>query len=434
MDDRSLLLQRLHQLESELDEIRLQLEPPKSGRFRLYVVRPCKVMLANWTLLAFVVGLIIALGVYWRYGISYFESQKSASLTKQSADSYRVLGDRLLLYGEFDAARDAYSTALKINSSNVDATRGLLTTQVFQPLEGQKYFIPEIVSLKINYLKELVQRDEQSGLLGYLGLLKPRIENEQGYIVDYFEGALSQQRAQLSNKQEDYDKATASFRTSVQKNNKFIYGYISLAVIQYLGQDFDGAIGFLKQAQQQDHNSAMVLNDLGACYFIKGDFKEAKEQFEASNTISPSFLSATNLAEAYRNLGDAQEAIKQDQFGLQLVKDNQNEKERVLGGQFVSSFLPEKRGAKPPAYYQNIYDLEQKRIMVSYALSLDYALAEDFLHADEAWAEATKRDSEHGFNQYVANRILALEHFSGLALKASTLSWMENARKGLAPL
>ena len=434
MDDRSLLLQRLHQLESEIDEIRLQLEPPKSGRFALYVVRPCKVILANWTLIAFVIGLIVALGVYWRYGISYFESQKTASLTKQSADSYRILGDRLLLYGEFDAARDAYNTALKINPSSVDATRGLLTTQVFQPLEGQKYMIPEIASLKISYLKDVVQRDEHTGILGYLGFLKPRIENEQGYIVDYFEGALSQQRAELSNKQEDYDQAMASFQTSVQKNKKFIFGYMSMAVIQYLRQDFDGAIGFLVQAQHQDPKSAMVLNDLGACYFIKGDFLQAKQQFEDSNTISPSFLSTTNLAEAYRFLGKGKEAIEQDQIGLQLVKDNQNEKERVVGGQFVSSFLPEERGAKPPAYYQNIYDMEHKRMMVYYALSLDYALAEDFLHADEAWAEATKRNSEHDFDPYVANRILSLEHFSGLTLQPSTLSWMENARKGLAPL
>src|SRR5436309_2569837 len=124
MEDKPLLLDRFHELESQIAEIRNQLEPPKINKLDRYLIKPCKAALANWTLIAFITGLIVAIGVYWRYDISYFESQKNISLTKESADAYRKLGDNLMTYGEFDAARDAYNTALKMNSNNIDATRG----------------------------------------------------------------------------------------------------------------------------------------------------------------------------------------------------------------------------------------------------------------------------------------------------------------------
>src|SRR5437588_8524785 len=126
MENKPLLLHRLHELETEIEEIRDQVQPLKKRAFDHYVIEGCKTALANWTLLAFVMGLLIAVGVYWRYDISYFESQKNISLTKESADAYRKLGDSLMMYGEFDAARDAYNAALKMNSNNIEATRGLL--------------------------------------------------------------------------------------------------------------------------------------------------------------------------------------------------------------------------------------------------------------------------------------------------------------------
>jgi tetratricopeptide (TPR) repeat protein len=269
-----------------------------------------------------------------------------------------------------------------------------------------------------------METEAESGLSGFLGLRKARLEQEEGYLLDYFEGQLSQQSG-------DYEKATASFEDSVRKKPEFVFGYISLAVIQYLKQDFDHAIEILKRAQQQDPNSAYVLNDLGACYLIKGDFAQAKTQLENVNRISPSFVSIANLAEAHRYLGEARTAIGQDQVALQLL-NTENENERVIGGQIVSSFMPEKAGDKPPAFYQTISGMDGKRTMVHYALSLDYALLGDFDKADEAFEEGAKLDSKQSFNQYVGNRILSIEYFSGLNLQPATLNWLEEKRKRLA--
>ena len=334
MEDKSLLLQRLHQLESEIEAIKNQLEPPKKSAFR-YPIRFGRFVLSNWTLVAFLCGLLVAIGVYLRYDISYFESPKTISLTKKSAESYRQLGDRLMLYGEFDAAKDAYRTALKINPSNTDATRGLLTTQILEPQEGQKFIIPEVATAKLEFLKELVERDEQGGVLGFLGFLKPKIERQQGYIVDYFEG-------QLNLQQGEDEKAIASFEKSVHTKPEFIYGYMSLFQIQYERQDFDRAIEILKRTGKEGLKSALVLNGFGDCYLINGDFAQALTYYESSNKISHSFLSMMNLAEAHRYRGEATKAIEQDQNALQVVEDTANENERILGGGMLSNFMPEK--------------------------------------------------------------------------------------------
>src|SRR6185436_19283649 len=104
------------------------------------------------------------------YDVSFFEAQRNTFETKQTAETYRRLGDRLMLYGERDAAKDAYRNALRINPNDMAAARNLAKAQVFDSPSGQTNIIPLVVNQQIEYLNSFVT------------------DSKERYIISYFKG------------------------------------------------------------------------------------------------------------------------------------------------------------------------------------------------------------------------------------------------------
>jgi tetratricopeptide (TPR) repeat protein len=418
MEDYALLLTRLHELESELQAIKAKLiKPEKPNAVARYLRRPWDWVLNNWGFCFFILGLCFAVWTYAKYGVGYFESQKNASLKRESSDSYRRLGDKFILYGEFKAAKDAYGRALKINDSNIEATRGLLKTEVLEPLEGQKYIIPEIAQTRITHLRDVMKTEDDSGLLGFLGLRTKTIERE-GYLLDFFEGLLHQ------NKNEP-DQAKVSYGNSFAKNPKFIYGYIAYAMLNYENHDYDSAIKTLEAARKQDPNSAYVLDVLGACYMFKEEFQKAADCFSEAHKISSTLSTAMELSETERYLMKASDATQRDEHWLDLVSVVENENEFFLAGDLLFGFLPENKGEAAPKENQTLRTLDEKKMAVYDALALDYALNQEFDKADESFTEAARLDPGKKYDRYVRNRIVSLEHLSIKELPAATQTWMK---------
>jgi tetratricopeptide (TPR) repeat protein len=417
MEDYALLLTRLHELESELQAIKAKLiKPKKPNTVDRYLRRPWDWVLNNWGFCFFVLGLCFAVWTYARYGVGYFESQKSTWLRRESSESYRRLGDKLILYGEFKAAKDAYSRALKINDGNIEATRGLLKTEVLEPLEGQNYVIPEIAQTRIDHLREMMKTEEESGLAGFLGWRTKTIEKE-GYLVDFFEGLLHQD-------QNESDQAKVSYRHSFEKNPQFIYGYIAHAMLDYENHNYDSAITTLEAARNQDPNSAYVLDVLGACYMFKKEFQKAAGYFSESLRISSTLSNSLELSEAKRYLMEAADATQLDEATLELVSDTKNEKERFLENDLIFGFLPENKDEAAPNENQTLRTLDEKKMAVYYALALDHALNQGFERANESFTKAALLDPGKKYNSYVRNRIVSLEHLSIKELPATTQDWM----------
>jgi len=426
MEDDAILLTRLHELESDLQAIKAKLIKPKDpSPVDRYVRRPWNWVLRNWGFCVFILGLCFAVWTYARYGVGYFESQKNASLRRESSESYRRLGDKLMLYGEFEAAKDAYGRALKINDSNIEATRGLLKAEVLDPLAGRKYVIPEIVQTRIDHLRDMMKTEEASGLSGFLGLRTEKIEKE-GYLLDYFEGALFQDRG-------DTEQARVSYRKSFENNPKFIYGYIAYAMVDYEKHNYDSAITTLEAAIKQNPNSANALDVLGGCYMFKEEFQKAADCFTASRKISSTLSNSMDLSEAARYLLDAAYARQLDEGTLELVSDTSNEKERFLESDLIFGFLPEKKGEAAPPENEYFSTLNEKKMAVYYALALDHALNKEFDKADESFKKAALLDPGKKYDSYVRNRIVSLEHLSVRELPAATKTWMNKKVKLLSP-
>ena len=419
------LLERLHELETDLDQIRNQLEPPKKSVFQ-YVRRFARFVSAHW---AVIFSLLLAAFIYWKYGIGYFEPQKNLSLTKKASDSYVKLADQLMLNGQFDAAKESYSAALKANPSNVDATRGLLKTDVLEPVPGQKYITPEVEKTKIDHLRTVLERDEDTGIVAHLTRLfnrAPARDNET-YIISYFRGLQYEQR-------ENYGCAKIFYQEAINRNSEFVGGYIALAYVHVLaGDPAECAIGVLGKFEN-NNRSAVALNNLGYCYLIKGDFEKADKLFDKSLLISQYLETYVNLGDGYRYLRDADSALWHHNAALKWVEDSQNEKENAVAGTLAINFMPTKLGdTETPKTYVEIRDINQKRMLVLYELSLDYALKEDFVRADQTFNAAFALDPEGAYQAFIDNKIESIENLSQnlseSPIPKRSLRWFEKQRR-----
>ena len=414
MQDRTPLLERLHQLESQVDQLKKRLDSPKQSgyiiqsasrlrwqRFGRGVRRSRTWLLANWGLLGFLFAVFVTVWVYLRYDIGYFEPQETLSL------SYVKLGDQLMLNGEFTAAREAYSAAIQLNQSNAEARRGLLKTDILQPLSGQRFTIPEVENAKLSHLIGLMKPDEGNG-----------VENET-YIVSYFRGVQYE-------RQHDYPCAKHFYLESVTRNPNFIYGYISLGYASILaGDPADAPIKTLEGAPGYE-KSALALNNLGYCYMLQTCFKTAIDRFQKSLSISPYLEAHINLGDAYRYLGEVDKALRSHNDALEWVEDARNEKENPVAGPLAINFMPVSGGDnKTTRNYVTIDNLNKKRMLVYYELSFDYALKSDFVSADRAFEQAYALDRDGRYHAFFDNKIESIKQISEAKPSMRSGSWFE---------
>jgi tetratricopeptide (TPR) repeat protein len=292
-----------------------------------------------------------------------------------------------------------------------------LKTEILEPLEGQKYVIPEIAQTRIDHLRDVMKTEDDSGLLGFLGLRTTTIERE-GYLLDFFEGVLHQDKNET-------DQAKVSYGNSFKNNPKFIFGYISYAMLDYENHNYDSAITTLEAAKRQDPNSAYVLDVLGACYMFKEDFQKAADYFLQSQRISSTLSNSMQLSEAKRYLMKADDATQLDELILEQISDTSNEKEHFVAGELLFGFLPENKGEAAPNENRTLKTLDEKKIAVYYALALDHALNEELDRADESFTKAALLDPGKKYNSYARNRIVSLGHLSIKELPATTQTWMK---------
>lgn len=410
MADNSQVLKRLHELEDRIQEIKAEIEPSTETRLRRCLRKTPMFVLSNWTLFAF---LIAAVWAYWYYGVSYFESQRNVAESKQAAEFYRKLGDRLMLYGERDAAADAYRNALKINPNNMEATRGTLKTQVFDSLEGQSNIIPEVVDQKLAYLNNLIT------------------DSRERFILSYFKGERYEE-------QEKYDQAKAAYEESIKLNPDFVYGYVALAYDSILaGDGVDYGMKQLNEALKRDPNSAIALNNLGFCYMVKGEFSDALGLFDRARQISPYLEVWVNLGEAQRYKGDAdslQEALDAHKRALELLSNDKDEDESDIAGDLAVNFMPEEVGDNvTPTSWITFTNMDEKRTLVYYELSFDYAMKHDWKKADQSFERAFKLDEPQTYAEFVVNKIQSIEKFSQRKPDKSAIHWFEKQRRRLTP-
>ena len=393
---------RLDQLEDEIRRLRRALAPePRTFRTRLSDL--LKAAVANWVLISFLAALAIAVYVKLQWGVDYFEEYRNIATTRNLADFYRQLGDRLMAYSEWKAAEDAYRAAVAINPRDLKASYGIVKAQVFQPLDGQKVYAAEIVDAKLAYLESRFPDDHEIYFLKSVRYL------DQGDVAE----------------------AKKWTQRSLDLKPDFVGGHLQMGYLHQNSFEIGDAIKSFTRALELDPNYAMANNNLGFAYIIQAQFDKAIEHLKKSYTVSPTLLTALNLGDAYRFAGDIASAVFWHQHALDVLNDPKAPvNDGFVSGEWTYNFMPLQRGdVETIKRYVNVFTQPQKRAFAHYALSFDKALAEEFDAADRELRAARELDPDGRYRVFFANRVAAIASF--VQLKPKAREWLVNVHTDL---
>jgi tetratricopeptide (TPR) repeat protein len=362
----------------------------------------------NWVLLSFVATLLIAGWGKLHYGAAYFEKFETAKTNRELSEFHTKMGDRFLGLGELQSAKQAYAEALTINPDNQKAVWGNELAQVFDPPPGEVYSAPEVIDAKLDYLKE----NKEFGNDYRLNLLE---------AVRY-EGM------------RDDDKAMTAIQKCLSRkevdNDKFLGCYLQRGIILVSQGRPDEAMADFHKADDPNHPSLEVLNDIAACEFLSADFTEARRDFVKSYQISPKVLTTLNLGEADWYLGNFASALQEHQWAADYLDKPAKDNDRLLGSEWIEPYFPLHVGDHETIRNSmRVFNAAEKRITFHFALAIDHALLNDTVAADNEFDTAMKLQPSADHRRLIQNRMQSVENMRQMSNGAK--NWLDEHRKML---
>jgi tetratricopeptide (TPR) repeat protein len=399
------MLGRLHQLEQEVEGFRAVLDSGgRPGPVTRRIQHLGALITQYWVLFSVLGALATALYVQYRFDIDYFEDYRNQATTKNISEFYRQLGDRMLANSEWKAAEDAYRAALEVNPNNSAATYGILKSQVFQPLEGEQYYVPEVVDTKLEFLLSAFPEDYQVHFL------------KGTYYL--FQG--------------DDENAREWLQSAIERNPQFIGSYLNLGYIEQRSANLEEAQRQFEKvlALDPDGDNAMAHNNLGFLHLLQLDFDGAVRHLERADALSPHLLTTINLGDANLFMGNFSRALQVHTFALGLLNSPGIENERYVGGQWLYNFMPLEQGDRETIQHAvHVGSLSQKKAVLYYRLSLDQALVGNYAAAEEEFERAQELDPSRQYSIFFAYRINSM--LGLLDLQGETKAWLETHRTRL---
>ena len=378
------ILKALDDLQREVETLKAFLKTESSAsatRFQTLA----RWVIANWVLVSFLAAVTTATYVKFRYGVDYLETYRCLAATKQLSEFYRQLGDRLMISSQWDAAKEAYRAAVKLNPNNIDATYGITKAEVFDPLPGQKFYTPEVVDAKLAYLESRFPNDHE---IYFLKSLRYQDERELA-------------------------KAKAALNTCIEKNPRYIGCYIALGYLDQQSNELDKAIANFARAVELDPNSSTAKNDLGFSRLLLLDYSDAITQLSAAYEISPNMLTAINLGDAYRYSGDLGDALAWHRLALRAFNETKTpgDQERYVQGTWLYNFMPLARGDRETIKDTiEVYTPKQKEAIAHYGICIDLALLGQFDDATKEFVTGLELEYGAPFKEFFQNKILSSEN------------------------
>jgi tetratricopeptide (TPR) repeat protein len=376
--------------------------PRKGFRLGVFLRKLPQHLLTYWTLVAFIIAAVVAVYVYKRYGVGYFETYENISNTKQSAKYYRLAGETLLSRAEFAAAEGSFKTATEIDPYNIEARRGLMLSQVLRSQEGHGADPPDIINARLQYL-EAEPAFKDNPLLGYFRGRLAVLQGDRKKARTCFENSVTQL--------ESANKAHPNGR------NDFVGNYVELGILDMWDGKIPEAIQNFTKPVLANINQTTALNHLAECYLVSERFDDAFGVLSRLYSASPRLESYLVFGDFFRyRFASDPTKFKQD---LESAKTMDRLAEDILNNSSSAGsdaakkpdltagidfgrmhFLPVPLANTPQFKDHSIAAAEkpeQYKALTNYALSLDHALAGDFTEANRYYSQATAADT---FNEY----------------------------------
>jgi tetratricopeptide (TPR) repeat protein len=353
--------------------------------------------LSYWALLSFIFAIVLVLYIQFAFGVDYFENYRTIAQTRRLSEFYRKMGDNLIGRSEWEAAEESYRNALEIDKNNMQAAYGIAKSQVLQPVKGEKYSAPEVVFAKLDYMLKDFPND---------------------YLLFFL-------KSQYYLGQQDYKNAMVWINKSIEQNPNYSWSYITRGYLEQANFNVQRSMENYKKALDIDTDNFIANNNLGFIYLTEAEFDQAVQYLEKSYNISPRLLTALNIADAYRYLGDIRTSLIYRKIALKVVEDPDEEKERYIsaGGTWMYNYMPLKKGDKKTVKnYVLVPGIVQKRILVYYGIAIDYALDGDLQSADQMFDKGKQLDIDNEYGDFFINKMQSLHNF--VSIDSTTTQWM----------
>lgn len=396
---RPALIERLHRLESELQELVGEAERPSAPHpFRRRLAAAVKTANEYWALFSFAGALIAVIIILMRFGVGPFEEYRKIQINREVSEVYTRMGDKLLKRGEYELAMTQYKAALAVHPNNLAALEGTFKSQALDPVEGERYVRKGILSARLESLKTFPGSD---------------------YLIDFYTGVAERDESH-------FGKAKAALLAAVQKNPDLARAHVELGGIALEDEkNFDIKQAMEEFARADEIGAHDIVNHgeiskyfLGYSRMLLGDFRQAAKDLKDSMAISPRVDTAYSLGEVLRYQGDSENALSQHLYAASILADDKNADEDFLSERTLCHFAPEYPGdpkvisrrenpddREGVSRYDVAYGFKDFRILIHYALSLDYVLDGDFENADAMFKSGHDLDEKREFDAYMKNRV-----------------------------
>ena len=404
------LQKRLHKIEEELLVLREDLEPSAENKWKRSLKRTSKFLISYWPLVSLAFAIAIAIIAEIFYGVGPFESYRAIKTTRELSKFYSELGDNLLFRAEWEAAEVAYRTALEIDKNNTQATYGIFKAQVFQPLEGQKFYAPEVADAKLDYLEDKIGDDYQTKFL----------------------------RGVYHFSLQHYEEAFDWLSQAIASNPDFAAGYLQRGYVQQSNSDIQGACQDYHAALEADlkknNVNSIANNNVGYCDLLEQNFDDAIQHLKIAQYNSPKLVTYINLGDAYLFAGKIEDALAVQLDALRSIEDAGEgiENERYVAGEWTYNFMPPYVNDKITMNSSvKVFDITQKKIFMHYNLSFGYALNHYFDAATSEFNEANRLDTHKYYTTFFASKMQSIRHF--VKMNGDVQRWFEMHEEILEP-
>ncbi len=400
------ILRRVHELELEIQKLKTQLAKNPRRQVQVVVKKSVGFVLTYWTLLSFLVAILVALYIKYSFNVDYFENYRSMAESRKISEFHGKLGHDLLLRQEWAAAEDAFTKALAANANNAAASYGLVKSRIFKPPPGEKFASPETQDTMLAFLRHERPDDPDLDLL---------------QAWRYWE-------------QSQAAEARKFAEAAVAKKPDFATAQLLISHMSMAEGDLDAAVSWSEKALVSQPDNANAMSNLGFYFMLKGDFAGAIAKLERAQLVSPGLLTPLVLSDVHRLSGDYDSALNYSRNAAKMVTNENLRDTRLMGGEWLYNHLPESKDDRE-SWKNGIYAtaLDRKEALAQFAFALDSALTGDTAAADKAWARAVELAPSADCRAYFANKIKATVAFAPPPEENAGRRWLIEKLVSLEP-
>ena len=227
--------------------------------------------------------------------------------------------------------------------------------------------------------QQVLEDDAESAdvrtVLGQLYLASGKYENalhefeqaleDNGHLPESYVG-LARTQAALGRTEE----AEANLRRAIETDVSYWASFNAMGNFLFEQARFDEAAEFYQMYVNRVDDDALALNNLGAAYYLAGDFRQAAEAWDDSLAIKPTRSAYSNTGTMYFYLGDFERAIERYVNAANLAPNDH----RVWGNLADAYYFDGGQEQVADVAYRRAIDLAEQSLKVN---------AEEFLVMSE---------------------------------------------------